>query len=166
MRTDNDTVDRMIREWGERDAGLDVSVLEVVGRLLLGANHLERAIADALRPLGLSYGDFDVINTLRRRNVAGGLNPGELARSLLITTGAMTSRLDRLERMGLIKRRADPADRRGVLVQLTRKGERLAERALAAVLAVDEEFLEPLGRRDRELLAAALKRLVLRYEAG
>lgn len=163
MRTD--TVDRMVREWAERDAQLDVSPLEVVGRLLLSASHLERAIVDALRPLGLSYGDFDVVNTLRRRNAPNGLNPGELARSLLITTGAMTTRLDRLERTGLIKRKADPADRRGVLVQLTRKGEGLAERALAAVLAVDEEFLEPLGRRERELVAAALKRLVLRYEA-
>jgi DNA-binding MarR family transcriptional regulator len=162
MRTD--AVDRMVREWTERDAQLDVSPLEVVGRLLLSASHLERTLVDVLRPLGLSYGDFDVINTLRRRNVPSGLNPGELARSLLITTGAMTTRLDRLERNGMITRTADPADRRGVLVQLTRKGERLAEQALAAVLAVDEEFLEPLGRRDRELVAAALRRLVLRYE--
>jgi DNA-binding MarR family transcriptional regulator len=160
-----DSVDRIIEAWAERDPQLDASPLEVVGRLLICAAHLERAIVAALQPLGLSFGDFDVLNTLRRRDDEG-TNPRDLARSSLITSGAMTSRLDRLERAGLIERKPDPGDRRGVLVQLTEQGERLAEQALHAVLAADEAFLEPLSARQRESVAAALKQLLLRSEPG
>jgi DNA-binding MarR family transcriptional regulator len=157
-----DPIDRMIEAWATRDPELDASPLEVVGRLMLAAAHLERAIVATLQPFGLSFGDFDVLNTLRRRGDAEGTNPRDLARSSLITSGAMTSRLDRLERSGLIERKPDPGDRRGVLVQLTEEGERLAEESLRAVLAADEGFLEPLSPRQRKSLAAVLKQLVLR----
>jgi DNA-binding MarR family transcriptional regulator len=161
-----DSVDRIIQAWAERDPRLDASPLEVAGRLLLGAAHLERAIVAALDPFGLSFGDFDVLNTLRRRGDAAGTKPTELAQSSLITSGAMTSRLDRLERAGLIRRRPDPADRRGVLVRLTRRGERLAEESLHAVIGADEAFLEPLSRRQRQSVASALKQLLLKAESG
>ena len=160
-----DSIDRIVRAWAERDPGLDAGPLEVAGRLLLCAGHLERAIVAALQPFGLSFGDFDVLNTLRRRG-DDGTNPRDLARSSLITSGAMTSRLDRLERAGFIERRPDPGDRRGVLVQLTKPGERLAEESLHAVLAADEAFLEPLSPRQRASVAAALKQLLLRSEPG
>jgi DNA-binding MarR family transcriptional regulator len=159
-----DSVDRIVETWAERDPGLDASPLEVVGRLMLCATHLERAIAAALQPFGLSFGDFDVLNTLRRHGDDQGTNPRDLARSSLITSGAMTSRLDRLERAGLIERKPDPGDRRGVLVELTEQGRRLAEESLHAVLAADEAFLEPLTRRQRDSVAAALKQLLLRSE--
>jgi DNA-binding MarR family transcriptional regulator len=156
----------MVQAWAERDPGLDTAPLEVVGRLLLCADHLERAIVAALQPFGLSFGDFDVLNTLRRQGAHEGANPRDLARSSLITSGAMTSRLDRLERAELIERRPDPGDRRGVLVHLTKQGECLAEESLRAVLAADEAFLKPLSRRRRDSVAAALKELLLRYEPG
>jgi DNA-binding MarR family transcriptional regulator len=159
-----DAVDRIIAAWAERDPQLDASALEVVGRLLLCSGHLQRAIVDALRPLGLSFGDFDVLNTLRRRGDPDGTNPSELAQSSLITTGAMTSRLDRLERAGLVTRVPSPTDRRAVLVRLTARGERLAEQALVAVIATDEAFLEPLTERQRVWLAGSLKRLLARTE--
>ena len=127
----------MVQAWADRDPGLDTAPLEVVGRLLLCADHVERAIVAALQPFGLSFGDFDVLNTLRRQGGHEGANPRDLARSSLITSGAMTSRLDRLERAALIERRPDPADRRAVLVHLTEEGERLAEVSLRAVLAAD-----------------------------
>lgn len=150
----------MISAWHARRPGLDVSPLEVVGRLLLCAHHLERALVDALKPLGLSFGDFDVLNTLRRVGAATGTNPRELTRSSLITSGAMTARLDRLAHAGLIERTADPADRRGVLVTLTGKGKRLADRALGVVIDADEAFLEPLDQDARTAAAGLLKRLL------
>ena len=156
----------MIEAWARSDPRVDASPLEVVGRLLLCVAHLERAIVAALEPFGLSFGDFDVLNTLRRRGDDQGTKPRDLAQSSLITSGAMTSRLDRLERAGLIERRPDPGDRRGVLVRLTEQGERLAEDALHAVIAADEAFLEPLSRRQRDSVASALKQLLLRSEPG
>ena len=159
-----DSVDRIIQAWAERDPRVDASPLEVAGRLLLCAAHLERAIVAALEPYGLSFGDFDVLNTLRRRGDREGTKPRDLAHSSLITSGAMTSRLDRLERAGLIERKPDPGDRRGVLVRLTEQGERLAEESLGAVIAADQDFLEPLSGRQRDSTASALKQLLLRAE--
>jgi DNA-binding MarR family transcriptional regulator len=161
----SDSVDRIVQAWAERDPRLDASPLEVAGRLLLCAAHLERAIVAALERFDLSFGDFDVLNTLRRRGDEAGTNPSDLAQSSLITTGAMTARLDRLERAGLISRAPDPTDRRAVRVHLTAQGEQLAEQALHAVIAADQTFLEPLSQRRRDSVASALKQLLLRVES-
>ncbi|WP_084653893.1 MarR family winged helix-turn-helix transcriptional regulator [Nocardia altamirensis] len=161
-----DSIDRMVDEWAARDARLDVSALQVIGRLFRCAAHGQQAVLDALAPLGLSYADFDVLNTLRRRNEPGGTNPRDLAHAALITSGAMTTRLDRLDRMGFIERQPDPDDRRAVRIHLTKAGEKIAARALAAVLAADEDFLEPLGPKQRDALAASLKVLLLHSEGA
>jgi DNA-binding MarR family transcriptional regulator len=161
-----DSVDRIIAAWEERDPRVDARPLAVVGRLLLCADHCRRAIVNALAPFRLSFGDFDVLNTLRRRGDERGTNPSDLARSSLITTGAMTARLDRLERARMIRRTADRDDGRAVRVHLTARGERLAERALQAVIAADEQFLGPLDARQRDSVADALKLLLLPHEQG
>jgi DNA-binding MarR family transcriptional regulator len=156
-----DSVDRMIAAWKRRDPSLDTSPLEVVGRLLLCAEHLERMLVRALKPFELSFGDFDVLNTLRRRGDEDGTQPSLLAQSSLITTGAMTARLTRLERAGLIVREADKRDGRAVKVKLTPHGDEIAERAVMAVLAADELFLEPLGSRERDAVASGLRTLLI-----
>lgn len=160
-----DSVDRMVQEWRSRDPGVNSSSLEVVGRLLLCASYCERVVISVLRPFGLSMADFDVLNTLRRVSDQRGSKPTDLARSSLITTGAMTSRLDRLEQSGLISRTPDPADRRGVLVRLTPRGSRLARQVLQEVIAAQEVFLEPLGQHDRESIASALRLLLVHHES-
>jgi DNA-binding MarR family transcriptional regulator len=159
-----DAVDRIVEAWARRDPDVDATPLEVVGRILLCAGRLERMILAALEPFELSFGDFDVLNTLRRIGSPEGTNPKVLARSALITSGAVTSRLNRLERRKLIERTPDPEDGRGVLVALTPDGERIAREALHAVVAADREFLEPLDERQRSALASALKPLVLSAE--
>ncbi|RZS37504.1 DNA-binding MarR family transcriptional regulator [Herbihabitans rhizosphaerae] len=157
-----DHVDDMIREWAASAPNLDVSALEVVGRLLLAAETLQGAIVAALRPLGLSYGDFDVLSTLLRRGDPDGVNPRDLARSALITSGAMTARVDRLHAAGLVDRVHDETDRRQVRIRLTAKGTRLTARAVDAVLEADEEFLAPLGDRQRASAARLLRTLLER----
>lgn len=159
-----DSVDRMIQAWAVSDPSLDARPLAVVGRLLLCARHCQQELVDALRPLGLSLADFDVINTLRRSANEHGTNASDLAHAALITTGAMTARLNRLERAGLITRTPDPSDGRGVSINLTDRGEQLAERSLRAVLDTDEAFLEPLTARQRDTVASVLKLLLLPYE--
>lgn len=154
----------MLADWHATSPDLDVRPLAVVGRLLRCARHLEQSIVDALAPLGLSYGDFDVVNTLRRLDRPAGVNPRELATAALITSGAMTARLDRLADSGLVDRGADPGDRRGVLVTLTPAGRALADRALRTVLDVDERFLAPLDHPDRDTAAALLAHLLAPYD--
>ena len=160
-----DSIDRIIEAWARTHPQVDARPLHVVGRLLLCAEHCKRDLVAALQPLGLSFGDFDVLNTLRRRGEEEGSKPSGLAASSLITTGAMTARLDRLERTGLIRRTPDPEDGRGVRVRLTSRGKRLAEQALQAVIAADEAFLQPLDQGERDQVAQALKQLLLPYEA-
>ncbi len=131
---------------------------------MLCASYYERVVIAVLQPFGLSIADFDVLNTLRRVADQHGSKPTDLARSSLITTGAMTSRLDRLERSGLIRRIPDPADRRGVLVRLTSQGSKVARQALQELISANQVFLEPLSGPQRESLASALKLLLLRHE--
>lgn len=161
-----DSIDRMLAEWARTEPDLDADPLAVIGRILVCAEHAQRAVVAALRPHGLTYGDFDVLNTLRRRADPGGTSPGDLARSALITSGAMTTRLDRLTEAGLIERRPDPEDRRAILVRLTRRGSGLVRRALRSVLAADKEFLAPLTRRQHDAVADGLRTLLIRHEPG
>lgn len=161
-----DAIDRMIAEWAQRDPQLDASPLQVVGRLLRCAENVRSALVEVLRPYGLSYADFDVLNTLRRRGDADGIHARDLAQAAVITSGAMTARLDRLERLGLIARAADPGDRRAVRIRLTDDGDRTAQDALAAVLKADRAILEPLGDRQRDSLATMLKQLLLTQESA
>ncbi|MGA8116295.1 MAG: MarR family transcriptional regulator, partial [Actinocatenispora sp.] len=148
----------------QRDPRLDSSSLEVTGRLMLCAGYYERVVGSVLQSFGLTIADFDVLNTLRRVSDQRGSKPSDLARSSLITTGAMTSRLDRLERTGLIRRAPDKADRRGVLVQLTQRGGKIARQALRELIAANETFLDPLSGQQRDSIASALKQLLLHHE--
>jgi DNA-binding MarR family transcriptional regulator len=161
---ESDSVDRIVQAWRKRDPHLDSSSLEVIGRLLLCAAYYERAAGAVLQPFGLSIADFDVLNTLRRVGDQHGSKPSDMARSSLITTGAMTSRLDRLERAGLIRRTPDPADRRGVLVRLTPKGSKIAGQALQELITANQAFLKPLSGQQRDSIASALRRLLLHHE--
>jgi DNA-binding MarR family transcriptional regulator len=108
--------------------------------------------------------DFDVLNTLRRVGDQHGSKPSEMARASLITTGAMTALLDRLERAGLIRRPPDPADRRGVLVRLTPRGSKVARQALQELVAANQAFPEPLSGQQQDSIASALKQLLLHHE--
>ena len=161
---ESDSVDRIVQAWRKRDPHLDSSTLEITGRLLLCAGYYERTVSTILQPFGLSIADFDVLNTLRRVSDQHGSKPSDMARSSLITTGAMTSRLDRLERAGLIRRTPDPADRRGVLVRLTPRGSKVARQALHELIATNQAFLEPLSDQQQDWIASALKKLILHHE--
>lgn len=166
MAVESDSVDRIVAAWRRRDPQLESNSLEVTGRLVLCASYYQRLVTAVVGRFGLSIADFDVLNTLRREGDETGTKPTDLARSSLVTTGAMTARLDRLERSGLIRREPDPADRRGVLIRLTSQGSKVARRALDELIAANEVFLEPLGASRRESLASALRLLLVRQEQG
>jgi DNA-binding MarR family transcriptional regulator len=156
----------MASEWAAAAPDLDVSPLDVAGRLLRLAAHLQRDIDATLATVDLSFGDFDVLNTLRRSGGGDGLNPTALARAALITSGAMTTRLDRLEARGLVERRPDPADRRGSIIRLTRRGRSRAEAALDLVLAADRRLVAPLSPRQTQTLVPLLRHLLSTAEQG
>jgi DNA-binding MarR family transcriptional regulator len=109
---------------------------------------------------GISRGEFDVLATLRRSGEPYALSPRQLSATLMLTTGGMTGRLDKLERAGLLRRSPDPHDRRGLQVTLTDEGYRLIDEAVGAGLAVQTEALDALDPDQAGQLADLLRLLL------
>lgn len=149
-----DLIDRMNEQWREARPDLDPTPLETVGRVLVLAQYLDRSVNAALAEHGLSLGQFDILATLRRR---GKLTPGQLMESVMLSSGGMTNRLDRLEEAGLIRREADPDDRRGVVVFLTKKGRELIDAATETRFAEAKNSAPPLNAREMKELAGLLR---------
>jgi DNA-binding MarR family transcriptional regulator len=156
---DDDRIDRLLAEWRAERPELDAAAMAVVGRLLSIGRRLEARANAVLRPLGLHYTDLDVLATLRRGGRPYRRTPTELRDSVLITSGAMTACLDRLERDGLITRIADPNDRRSSAAALTGEGRKLIDKAIAVRFAEAADSLSGLSAAEGARLAALLKKL-------
>jgi DNA-binding MarR family transcriptional regulator len=155
-----DPVDAIIDQWARVRPELDTRAMEVFGRI----HRLSRAIGDQLEQtygqFGIARGEFDVLATLRRSGEPYTLSPRRLSETLMLTTGGMTGRLDKLERAGLLRRSPDPHDRRGLQVTLTEKGLHLIDEAAVAGLAVQTEALSALGEERGGQLADLLRELL------
>jgi len=163
---EKDGVDRILEQWAEERPDLDASPMRVFGRLSRAERMLDRSLSETFKRFGLVRGEFDVLATLRRNGGAYSLTPTELYRSTMLSSGAMTNRLDRLEERGLVRRSPDPGDRRGVLITLTEEGLDLIEEAVEAHVEGEEELLDSLGEDDREQLAALLRKLLVSMEGA
>ena len=160
-----DRVGRVRAEWARECPGLDTSPLEIIGRILR-AGHLADALTRMpLRREGLDRGGFDVLATLRRAGPPYRLTPTRLYEELVLTSGAVTHRVDALERAGLVERLPAEQDRRSTLVGLTAEGTAVAGRAMATRMQLEEGLIAALPPADREALAALLARLLLAIEA-
>jgi DNA-binding MarR family transcriptional regulator len=155
-----DPVDAIIDQWADVRPDLDTTAMEVFGRI----NRLSRAVGDRMEKayarFGISRGEFDVLATLRRSGEPYTLSPRQLSATLMLTTGGMTGRLDKLERAGLLRRSPDPHDRRGLQVTLTEEGLTLVDQAVTAGLAVQTEALSALNDEQAGQLADLLRDLL------
>ena len=158
---DHDYTDRTIAAWQKTRPDLDTSPTAVVTRIVRLTGHLEASLDEVATSFGLSHkGDVDTLAALRRTG-QGGLSPTQLADAAMITTGGMTSRLDRLEEAGFIERHVDPHDRRALVILLTDAGQELVDSLFEASLARQQQLLEPLSSRDRATLSRLLRQLLL-----
>jgi DNA-binding MarR family transcriptional regulator len=162
----SDEVDRLVREWRVQRPDLDVRPLEVLSRIWRLARHLDRARAAAFAGPGLEPWEFDVLSALRREGPPHQLSPGRLLQDTMVTSGTMTNRIDRLEAAGLVRRRPDPQDKRGVLVSLTSEGRERADAALDALLNREQALLTGLDGEQRQSLANLLRILLARFDAA
>ena len=159
-----DRVDSIIQEWHERRPGVDFSPLEVVARVIRAAHFLQARLDGIAEAYGLSHtGDLDVLTDLDRAGQPHQRRPSELAETLLLTTGGMTIRLNRLQTAGLIERLPDPRDGRGVLVRLTPIGKELAEDALATLIDTQSASLGTLQPSEQTDLADLLRALLVAF---
>ena len=159
LAVDHDRIDHLLSEWQAERPELDATPMAVVGRLLSLGRQLEARANAALKPLGLHYTDLDVLATLRRGGRPYRRTPTELRNSVLITSGAMTACLDRLESNGLIARVADPQDRRSSAAVLTTEGRKLIDKAIAVRFKEAADALSGLSDSERSRLASLLKKL-------
>lgn len=161
-----DEVDRLVREWHAQRPDLDVRPLGVLSRIWRLARHLDRARAAAFAGPGLEPWEFDVLSALRREGPPHQLSPGRLLQDTMVTSGTMTNRIDRLEAAGLVRRRPDLQDKRGVLVSLTTEGRERVDAALDALLNREQALLAGLNAEQRQSLADLLRILLAPFDAG
>lgn len=164
MTMKHDQVDLIQAQWAQEKPELDTSPMGVVGRISRISRHLDRLLQKNFSQFNLNGGEFDVLATLRRSGQPYQLTPTELFNSLMLSSGAMTNRLDRLEDAGLIRRNPNPNDRRGILVTLTEQGIELMNRAYPAHIMNEEQILSSLTMADREALTDLLRKLLLSFE--
>jgi DNA-binding MarR family transcriptional regulator len=159
---EQDHVDRFLEsEFLEQIPNLDLTVEGIVDRIMGISRRLKNSLEETLAEHGLDWGDWKVLGALVRKNPR---SAGKLAEITELSSGAMTSRLDRLEESGLVRRLPDPGDRRGVLVDLTAKGRR-AYRAAAGDEAAKEALItSALNKREKAELNALLRRLMIEFE--
>lgn len=159
-RRADDVVGRGVAQWRAERPDLDSSGKEVVGRLL----HLEgvvlQAVNAALAPHGLKYLEYAVLATLRVSGAPYRMTPSNLQARLLFTSGGLSNLLKRLEANGWIQRIPDPGDGRGVLVCLSAKGRRLADRAMPHHAQAELRLLRMFSAQEREQLAGLLARMM------
>lgn len=157
----HDYVDELIAQWGRQRPAVDVTSMGVIGRISRLSRLLERQIEEVFATHGLQGGRFDVLAALVRAGEPYRLTPTQLYNSLLVSSGAITNRIDRLVDEGLVTRGSNASDRRSMPVQLTEAGRERLDAALIAHVKNEEEMLSALDSRERELLAEILRRWLI-----
>jgi DNA-binding MarR family transcriptional regulator len=162
---ERDAVDELLDQWRRERPDLDPSVVGVVGRLFRVSRRLDGAVEDLFQTrYGLQPGWFDLLASLRRSGEPYQLSPTALSQALMLTSGGMTKRLDRMEAEGLIRRLADPHDRRAMLVELTPTGREVVDAAVADHIANEERLLAGLSPAERRTLERLLRKLMRHLE--
>jgi DNA-binding MarR family transcriptional regulator len=155
---DPDHVGRIIQQWRRERPDLDVSPLGVVGRLHRLADTLNVELRALFAEAGLSDGDFDVIASLRRAGEPFALTPGELAATTMVTSGAVTKRVDRLEAQGYVTRTVSSEDGRSRTIALTAEGRALIDDLFPRHVENERRLLAGLPPAERAELARLLEK--------
>ena len=161
---EEDSIDAFLRRVESVFPSLDPDVEAAVDRIGKLEKHLDRLLSETIERLGINHGEFKLLVQLRLSEPEGPLSPGGLGERLMLSSGAMTNRLDGLERAGLVARESDPQDRRGVLVRLTDRGRTLIDEAVQAGGREEQRVLDALTPDERRRLNSLLRKLMLTFE--
>ena len=156
-----DPFDNVRDQWGQQRPDLDPSGFEIFWRIFFLNKDLRRSAGRRLSRLELPNWAFDVLAILRRQGPPFQMSPSVLCKSVMLSSGAMTNRLDRLQAAGFIERQADPNDRRGLIVQLTERGRAVTDEAVKIRFDHANQALNPLSQSERLQLTNLLRKLVL-----
>ena len=164
MSQDQDHVDRVQAQWRAERPEIDTSPMGIIARLHRIADALRGELLTLYREHGLGEGEFDILATLRRSGAPFELTPSELAQQTMVTTGAVSKRLDRLETTGFVTRRENLEDARGRVVALTPQGRDTIDRAYEAHMRNEARLLDHFSAAEREQLRGLLRSWALKLE--
>ena len=159
-RQPTDAVDRVIAQWDAVRPDLDSSPVGVIGRLSRLSRLVDRRLGENFAHFGIENWMYDVMATLRRSGEPYELTAGDLVRQTMVTTGAITNRIDRLAERGLVER-AGAEDRRKVIVRLTDRGRQLVDEIVNHHLDTEREILASLSPRQQADLANSLRTVLV-----
>ena len=160
-----DQVERIVSQWETERPDLDVSPVEIFGRIARVDMLLGKFVNDFLTQHNLTLGLFDVLTALRRSGHPYKLKPSDLADMTMLTSGGITGRLDQLEELGLVERASDKQDRRVMFAQLTQEGLSVIDTVIEGHFNREAEVLEDINESDRVELARLLKTLEKAFES-
>lgn len=152
--------DGILDQWKRERPDLDCAPMAVVGDLWRASETVRQGVVENWGRYELDLPMADVILTLRRQGRGHALSPSQLAGDMMLSTSAMTNRLDRLEKRGLIERRPDPEDRRGLKIVLTDEGFALADDVVVTHVETEERLLGGLSTQERDQLRGLLQKLM------
>lgn len=158
--SEHDSFDAYLEVWGRELPSLDLEIEGIVERIQRIQHHLDRSARETLERFDLSHGEWRLMGHLRYSGPPYRGKPGKLGKHLGLSSGAMTNRLDNMERRGLIRRLDDPDDRRGVLVELTEDGQQLWAESVGAQAQKEALVASALDEDERRRLNDLLRRMV------
>jgi DNA-binding MarR family transcriptional regulator len=157
----DDDFDEHVRWATTAWPAIDPDVEGVVTRIEKAARYFERAATDTLEMVRLTHGELKVLLRLTR----GARGQGDIARSLLVSTGTMTNQLDKLESAGLVRRHPDPNDRRGKLVEMTEKGHQTLDNYVSVQAKRESQLLSHLTPAEKKQLIDLLRKCLASLDA-
>ncbi|MGH2753192.1 MAG: MarR family winged helix-turn-helix transcriptional regulator [Actinomycetota bacterium] len=161
---ERDSVDRLNEDLASQYPAIDPAVEGIVNRIHRLSKYIKKSLGETAATLGLTIEDWDIIGNLHCLEGTRTMSPGRLSEKVQLSSGAMTNRLDRLERAGLIRRRPDPDDRRGIRVEPTETANELWARAVDIQAAKEKMFAQPLTPEEKEELNGLLRKMMLSFE--
>jgi len=159
-------VDEILEQWARERPDLDVSPMGLIGRLHRLADVLNAELRPIFAEAGLGDGDFDVLASLRRAGTPYELSPGDLVAATMVTSSAVTKRVDRLEEAGLVTRSVCPDDARARRVRLTDRGLGVIDQLVGAHVANEQRLVSGLTEPERAQLAGLLRRWAQSLDPG
>ena len=159
-----DAIDRVVEQWAKEKPELETEPMAMMGRIMRIAKYMETQVAELHKKYDMKLGEFDVLATLRRSGKPYRLTPSELIGSMMLTSGAMTNRLDKLEAKGLISREHSKEDSRSVSVQLTKDGLILIDQMMTEHVETQKKLVKSLSASQKKNTNQLLKTWLSAYE--
>nr|WP_298373611.1 MarR family transcriptional regulator [uncultured Halomonas sp.] len=161
MQEEGAELDRIVMQWQRERPDIDPECMAVCGAIWRAGKRLSQGLKENLERFDLDFPSMDVLLTLRRQGAGQSMSPSKMATDMMLSTAAMTARLDRLESRGLIERQREAKDRRGVSISLTKQGFSLADDVVVGHATAEDAMLASLDAKERAELRALLARVAI-----